>query len=374
VEKKPKLLDIALRSTAVCEDGSKGRISRLAVEPDSKQITHVIVRYGRTHQQVSVPVALVARAQAYSLDLTLSKAELEQLPRFIEVDYALPMPEGRPSRGSATRARQYTAGGIPPAGATASRFDVGRMHRGIPSEDVPIGRGTRITCFDGRIGRLNHVIVDPQTDHVMALIVRTGHLHGKDVVISAGRIAWIGENEIHVDVDRASVPVLPEYSPAAIDEYITSQVELQSATHEKTGSEPSTATHQVDAAPLPQVALSDAERPAMTERASTGAHAEMIEMPDGWDLVRTISDVLAHNARTARAVVDVNYNDGSVILRGHVSGMQEKLAVVESARSVQGVGALIDETEIQADRHQVPMPTSSQLSALAVAVRPGRFG
>ncbi len=207
-------LDLKLGNVVVCRDGRAGRVTKLVVDPGSKHVTHIIVQHGLLHHAVVVPIEHVAQVQDDTLVLTLDLEELAALPRFAEVDYTLPNPAWsthlghRPATGVDPRGRAPS--GIPLAAAWTSLFIKGHTHRGMSGEEIPIGRGTRITCRDGQVGRLDHVLLDPESDTVHALVVRTRHLLGKDVIVPADRVAWIAEDEIRINADHSPLEGLPE--------------------------------------------------------------------------------------------------------------------------------------------------------------------
>jgi osmotically-inducible protein OsmY/sporulation protein YlmC with PRC-barrel domain len=353
-------LDITIGTTVVCRDGSKGRVTRLAMEPNSKHVTHLIVQYGLPHHEVVVPIEQVAQVQDDTLVLTLDRDELSRLPRFAEVDYTLPDEAwldhfGRSPGDIVFSLRGYTPSGVLLDAAWAGHFVSGHAHRGMATEEVPVGRGTRITCRDGQLGRVDHVLLDPKTNIVQAVVARRGHLLGKDVVIPVAQVEWIAEDEIHIDADRATLEDLPEYHPVRTDEQITAEVLARLATQEQTRDEPTIAAEMRDGV----VHLSGVVRTEEAKRAAAiaaGAVAGVWEVENGLlvgrDLAQIVDDALAHDARTAQAVIESTYSDGSLTLRGQVRYAREKEAAVAIAGNVRGVAAVIDELEIEADANR----------------------
>jgi len=372
-------LDISIGTTVTCQDGSKGRVTRLVVEPNSRHVTHLVVQYGVPHHEVVVPIEQVTQGQDDTLVLTMRRDELAQLPRFAEVDYILPDPAwlaklGHPFGGIVFDVRGYTISGIPLDAAWAGHIVTGHMHRGMPAEETPIGRGTRVTCGEGLVGRLDHVLLDPKTDIVQALVVRKGHLLGRDVIVPASQVEWIAEDEIHIDADRATLEEFPAYHPAHSDEQIAAEVQARLVAHERTSGETAiTAQTQAGVVHLNGVVRTETAKRAAVEVAGT-VHG-VWEVKNGLltdsDVAQTVVEALAHDARTARAVIEVTASGGSLTLQGQVCTVREKEAAVAIAGGVAGVSAVIDELEVRADAGRRSGPPPSLDSLLAIANRVG---
>jgi sporulation protein YlmC with PRC-barrel domain len=193
-------LNIKIGSPARCRDGRAGRVIKLVVEPGSKRVTHIVVARGvLLHHDVAVPIECVERVQDGWVVLDLSVEELNALPAYAEVDYAVPdaawaAEHGYPPDGTLVDLRSTAPGGLL-APAWSGLLIQGHTHAGAPAQEIPVGRGTRVTYREGALGRLDHVLLDPETGVVRALVVRKGHLLAKDVV----------------DADRALLERLPEY-------------------------------------------------------------------------------------------------------------------------------------------------------------------
>ena len=65
----------------------------------------------------------------------------------------------------------------------------------------------------GRVGTVEHVLLDSERRHVTHFVVRKGLLLGRGVVVPADWITGIDEHGIFVDVGRDQLDRLPEYHP-----------------------------------------------------------------------------------------------------------------------------------------------------------------
>lgn len=242
-----------------------------------------------------------------------------------------------------------------------------------PGTTLDIAIGSIVSCRDGRVGRLDHVLLDPQTGIIQALVVRRGALLGRDVIVPAGKVTWIEEGEIRIDADRAALEEFPAYRPARSDEQITAEVQERLAAQELTRDEPGIAAHgHGGVLRLSGVVHTEEVRQAAAEVA--GAVPGVREVQNGLligpNVAQAVIEALVHDPRTAGAVIDAGFSAGGLTLRGQVRTVQEKEAAVSVARSVADVVAVIDELEIQPDaaRGHGPSSVESQLAAL------GRIG
>jgi len=343
-------LDIKIGSRVRCRDGRAGRVLKLVVEPSSKRMTHVIVERGvLLHHDVAVPIERVERVQDGWVVLDLSVEGLSALPAYAEVDDAVPdatwaAEHGYPPDGTLVDLRSTAPGGLL-APAWSGLLIQGHTHAGVPAEETPVGRGTRVTYREGALGRLDDVLLEPETGVVPALVVRKGRLLAKDVIVPAAWVERVGEDEIVVDADRALLERLPEYKPARSDAAITADV------REALGADPRTRDEAgIDARTRDGVVHLGGGSTAESAVAAAGA-------------------ALARAPRTARAVIDVAYQSGGVTLRGQVRTPQEKAAAVEVAQGVPGVATVVDELEVRAEAARKSWPAAAEESLLAAAGR-----
>ena len=83
-----------------------------------------------------------------------------------------------------------------------------------PRWEVKIG--SPVTATDGDYGRLQQLLVDPQEERVVGLLVRPhGWLPYHPVVVPEKVITDASENEVRLNISREQVEALPEYLPDA---------------------------------------------------------------------------------------------------------------------------------------------------------------
>ena len=365
-------LDIKVGSTVQCWDGRAGHVEKLVVDPGSKRVTHLVVARGVVvPRAVVVPIARVTRVEGDTVVLDMSLDDLKAQPEFAEVDYTAPDPAWAARHGYNHTETLFLMTGSMPIGVALTPAWSGMVahhtHAGIAGPAVPVSRGTRVTCRDGELGRLDHVLLDPQTGAVRALVVRKGHLLTKDVSVPVGWVESIGEDEITLDADRALLEKLPEYRPARADAQITADVQQALAADARTRGQDIGVNTTEGVVHLNGVVRSEEARQAAGEAARRVAGVWEVK-DDGLlsesALARAVSEALLRDPRTTQAVIEVTCLGGSVTLRGQVRTPQEKAAAVEIARAVPGVAAVIDELEVQPDAERKRWPEAAAESWL----------
>lgn len=198
-------MDIPLDAAVHCTDGVGGKTLRVVLNPVRRAITHVVVRTeGLLGVHVMLPVDVITASAPDSVTVRLSRAELGQLPAYEESDYLIP--PGMDGALNGPLVYGYTGGGlvmwpfIPTDGALAE------SHAALPPGELTLRRGDEVKATDGRVGRVDELLVDPKSYSISHLVLREGHLWGtRDVVIPVAQIATIEEGVVCLKLSRAEV-------------------------------------------------------------------------------------------------------------------------------------------------------------------------
>ena len=341
-------LDIKIGSPVRCRDGRAGGVIKLVVEPGSKRVTHLVLEKGwKLTHDVAVPIERIERVEDGWVVLDMSVDELNALPEYAELDYAVPDASWAEQHGYPSGDTLVDLSSAPPAGWLAPAWSgpliQGHTHLGVPPRERPVGRGTRVTARDRTVGRLDHVLLDREAGAVRALVVRKGHLLAKDVIVPATWVERVNEDEIVLGADQALLERLPEYRPARSDAAITAAVEQALAADPRTRQQKDIAVRTSEGVVHIGGVDSEDVKQAIAEVAGG---VEGVLTVEG-TVAAAVRDALARDSRTAQALVDVVYLGGGVTLRGPVRTAAEKTAAVEVAKRVPGVVTVIDELEVR---------------------------
>jgi sporulation protein YlmC with PRC-barrel domain len=185
-------MDIPVRAEVWCTDGLCGRSEELIVNPETEQVTHLIVTGAQgAFLERLVPVESVVSTSPGRVNLNCSTEELEKMEPFVDRQF-IPM----------WNAGAFTLPAEPSIMVVAQER--------VPQGEIAIHRGAHVEAADGHVGRVDGLLIDPSSEHITHLVLREGHLWGqKDVTIPVAEIARIEADRIYLKLDKHAVGVLP---------------------------------------------------------------------------------------------------------------------------------------------------------------------
>ena len=184
-----------------CTDGPCGKVARVVVDPVARAVTHLVVEPKHDMSEARlVPLDLVdAAAAGIRLRATLAEFAVlnpAQNEQFLQgsIDYPAYGPE--------------QAVFWPYYGYRGGRGDVATSDN-VPLGEVEVDRGEPVHATDGDIGRVEGLVIDPDSHHVTHVLLQEGHLLGrKDVAIPISAVTKIGDR-IQLSITKQQVEDLP---------------------------------------------------------------------------------------------------------------------------------------------------------------------
>lgn len=195
-------MEFPLDAEVHCTDGRCGRSTHVVLNPATDQITHLVVR-GRRPSSVErlVPVMLVARTAAEVILLDCTREEFARLEPFNQTEFVYGDLPHHASDPSLTMLWPY---------AVPAKRIVDERIRPIPPGELAIRRGARVRAADGRVGRVDEFLVDPDSGGITHLCVRATHPRGdKMVCVPVSEIGEIKEKVVYLKLDKEAVASLP---------------------------------------------------------------------------------------------------------------------------------------------------------------------
>jgi len=198
-------------ASVVTAKGKKiGSLERVVLNPATKVVTDIVVRTnGRlfTKADKVVPIHLVDQTTASEIVLEDQAGELQYFPYFEESH----MVEVNGSEhNNQTKTEGPLVYGYPQVGAmfAASPNDqvITETEQNIPEGTVAMKEGAKVITAEGKhVGNVERVLADPSIEQVTHMIISTGMLVKDEKLIPIRWVSRIGENEIHLKVDKKSV-------------------------------------------------------------------------------------------------------------------------------------------------------------------------
>ncbi len=205
---------------ASCTDGAFGQVSRIIVNPVTREVTHLAVDPKHRHGPGRlVPVDLVdATTGQIRLRCPLAEFQTLRLAQETEGGPDLdPTGHGHPDNAP-DKVNWVVAGGavIMQPGARGEPEAPQQVTVDyVPSGEVEVHRELTVCATDGDIGQVQGLVVEPGGHQVTHVLLQEGHMRGrKDVAIPIGAVTKIGTLLIHLSLTRHQVKDLP---PVDID-------------------------------------------------------------------------------------------------------------------------------------------------------------
>ena len=139
------------------DSGEVGRLDRVLLDPDSREVTHIVLRTPRLSEECLISLSEIEGNVEDRLGLRVGESDLDHMPRY----YA-----GRKSARPAQRVDYKPA--IAHAG-----LDVVDAER-VPDDVCELGPSTRVSLADGGILAFLGVSTEDPTNRLSSVTVRSG--------------------------------------------------------------------------------------------------------------------------------------------------------------------------------------------------------
>jgi sporulation protein YlmC with PRC-barrel domain len=209
-----------LGADASCTDGACGQVSRIIVNPVTREVTHLAV--GPKHQYGLgrlVPVDLVD-ATTGQIRLRCALAEFQMLRPAQETESGPdldPTGHGHPD-DAPNKVNWAIVGGsviMQPGGRGEPEAPQQVTVDYVPEGEVEVHRELTVCATDDDIGQVQGLVVERGGHHVTHVLLREGHMRGrKEVAVPIGAVTKIGTLLIHLSLTKHQVKDLP---PVDID-------------------------------------------------------------------------------------------------------------------------------------------------------------
>jgi sporulation protein YlmC with PRC-barrel domain len=211
-----QMMPFRIGADARCTDGACGQVSRIIVNPATREVTHLAVdpRH-RPGAGRLVPVDLVD-ATTGQVRFRCTLAEFQALRPTQETESVRDLdPTGHGHPGA--QKPLHLGGGVawvpPDAGEPAALPQATVDY--VPSGGVEIHRDLIVCATDGELGQVQGLVVEPGGHQVTHVLLQKGHMRGrKEVAIPIGAVTKIGTLLIHLSLTKHQVKDLP---PVHID-------------------------------------------------------------------------------------------------------------------------------------------------------------
>lgn len=198
-----------------------GVVERVAVDPKSRTVTHLVVRKGLLFSRDKIiPMDWVADARDEQVTLQPKVGDLDSLPDF-EEQYFVP---DDPGVDEAIRSEYvptmywYPPVAIMPLSPEVDdqRYDQSPFIPGSPQallgDSIAVEAGALVLSADDQeVGKVEHILLDPGSNQVQDLVIARGLLSKERKHIPALWVESVTGDEVRLAVEAKVVEWVPDY-------------------------------------------------------------------------------------------------------------------------------------------------------------------
>ncbi|HKJ26101.1 MAG TPA: PRC-barrel domain-containing protein [Anaerolineales bacterium] len=203
-------------------EGEKvGELRHVIVNPDSKQVTHLVAQKGfLLPNDKVIPISLVMDANNDHIKLYDFEGTYDDLDDYVEAHFV------KINRTDDAEEVEYDIAvdpllAYPPSGTMGFGFvpvirnsdGVERkMVRNIPFDTNEITKGAPVLGLEGEhVGDVEEVIIEPQSDKVTHFVISKGMIFTDEKLIPSSWVKGFDDDQLKLVVDSTLVENLPEY-------------------------------------------------------------------------------------------------------------------------------------------------------------------
>jgi len=196
-------MNIPINAKVECTDGDCGKTTNVIVNPVNHTVTHVAIEDKSLPDNPTrlVPVASVAKVADDRITLSCSRAEITKLGPFVVADFIQESPSGGAYSSGDGYYAQYVVDDT-----AYDEVDEQLM----PEGELGVYGGMHVEASDGRVGKLDELVLDPKSGAITGLVMRKGHLWGaREVTVPVDQIDFVDGESVYLKLDKSAVGTLP---------------------------------------------------------------------------------------------------------------------------------------------------------------------
>ncbi len=210
------MTDIRLGVDIICSDGPCGKVVNVVVTRATRKVSHIVVENWDFPKQSTrlVPITKIENATPQRITLSSTKKEIAEMPPFVVTKYRS---EVDPDKAVTMTSNFYfpysfaSFGSIDQYAMAASEMGYDTVNEeNITDAETSVTTGMEIRASDGKIGKLDELVLNPENGEVTHILMREGHLWGKkEIVIPLSAVASAREGFIRLKINKKQVGELP---------------------------------------------------------------------------------------------------------------------------------------------------------------------
>ena len=207
ISKLEKMMDISIHTEVRCQDGLVGKSTHIIVDLVTEQVTHIVLKAKGDGQEYLVPIEKIRTTDKEAILLDCNKDDISELTAFHEMYFnGYDSYSGTPPLPSAGMGASYTL--YHPYRTSETGVDEASLH---PARvQLAVNKGAEVLATDGRVGKIDELVIDPKTHQVTHLILRQHHLINVSMItIPVTEIERAEMDMITLKINKEEVAALP---------------------------------------------------------------------------------------------------------------------------------------------------------------------
>jgi len=200
-------MEIPMNAEVVCIDGVVGKSTHFIVDLVTEQVTHFVVKTDHPSREYLVPINEITGSERSVILLNCYKDDLDHFHPFHKSYFnGSDAYENDPPLPSPGMAASYTMYHPYRAAESRTQGPTGESH----FEELAVNKGATVLATDGEVGKIDELLIDPETHRISHLILRQHFIFNKWIVtIPVSDIERAEMNAIYLKIDKKSVEALP---------------------------------------------------------------------------------------------------------------------------------------------------------------------
>jgi sporulation protein YlmC with PRC-barrel domain len=195
--------DLPISAPVECTDGPCGKSMCVIFNPVNHSLTHVVIEGDELPGAKTriLPVANVASVEQGVIKLNRTRDEVFDMAPFLVEYFVQQSASGGAFRHDAVFHSNYTI--------DDTAWD-SYVAQEVPAGEMALYSGMEVEAADGKVGKLDELVLDSNSGEVKSLRMRRGHLWGeREITIPVGNIDLIDTRTVYLKIDKAAVEALP---------------------------------------------------------------------------------------------------------------------------------------------------------------------
>jgi sporulation protein YlmC with PRC-barrel domain len=209
------MTDINLGASVQCSDGPCGEATNVIVNPINKKVTHIVVEDKKLPDNPTriVPIGKVMEATQAQINLSCTINDVALMPAFEITRYVQQTARGKALISCHDYFFPYavSSSSLPRYSYIVNNTGYDAFEaENIPSGELALASGMEIEASDGKVGKLDELVLDSESGEITHLLMLTGHLWGKkEVAVPVSKASSTDGGIIHLKIDKKAVGELP---------------------------------------------------------------------------------------------------------------------------------------------------------------------